>query len=273
MESNPDQTPSLDAVILAGGINKRDLYPGYRPGYKALVELDGKPLIRYVLEALGESRRVRRIGVVGSEPDLRPVVGPDVPMAPPGETLLGSIANALSLFPEATLVLLVTADLAMLQGRIVDDFVAACAGRESPFRDRLYLAVVPRERFTGVFAPCGKNFNVFRDIAVCHGNVYLATPSLARNEEAMSRINAIYAGRLSPIRSAMAVGMRVGLSYVLGVHFFHLLTLERLARVVSNRFGFGIVPVVFPHPQVAIDIDEEGDFEIARQVLGVKREA
>ena len=86
-------------------------------------------------------------------------------------------------------------------------------------------------------------------------------------------MNAIYAGRKSPISSAMAFGIGLGLTYVLGVHLLHLVTLGRLAGMASNRFGFGIVPVLFPHPEVAVDVDEAGDFAIARQVVGAMSDA
>jgi len=40
----------LDVVILAGGINRIPLYPGAKPGYKALLPFAGKPAIQYTLE-------------------------------------------------------------------------------------------------------------------------------------------------------------------------------------------------------------------------------
>ena len=258
---------SLDAVVLAGGINTRELYPGYEPGYKALIEIHGKPLISYVLDALHGSSRINRVGIVGPESDLRPIVGPEYAISAPGDSLLGSVLVALSMFPESPMVALVTADLPLLRAEMVDEFIDACGRQRSDFADNLYLSVVPREHFTGEFAACAKNMNVFRDISICHGNLSLISPSLVRNDKAMSRLNALYAKRKSPIASAMAIGPKLGLAYIFGVHFFHLWRIDQLARMASNTFNLGLTPVVCPHPEVAVDVDEPADYQLVTAIF------
>src|SRR5689334_11973374 len=56
----------LDAVVLAGSVNKIALFDGAQPGWKALVRMHGRPLISYVLDALHDARTVGRIIVVGA---------------------------------------------------------------------------------------------------------------------------------------------------------------------------------------------------------------
>jgi GTP:adenosylcobinamide-phosphate guanylyltransferase len=260
------RTP-LDAVILAGGINTRELYLGYRPGYKALVEIAGRPLISYVLDALTGSAGIGRIAIVGSEADLRPAVGPEYAITPSGDSLMGSVLAALSVFPDSPMIALVTGDLPMLRSEMIDRFIVLCRERVSDYADNLFLSVVPEENFNGAFAACAKNMNRFRDTAICHGNLVLISPSIARNEKAMSRINALYAERKNPISSALAVGLGMGLAYVFGVHIFHALSLKRMAAIVSNNFGMGFIPIAFTFPEVAVDVDEPGDYEIAQSVL------
>jgi 2-C-methyl-D-erythritol 4-phosphate cytidylyltransferase len=55
----------VDAVVLAGSINKIALFPGCPPGSKALAKMHGKALIDYVLDALQASNAVRNVIVVG----------------------------------------------------------------------------------------------------------------------------------------------------------------------------------------------------------------
>lgn len=259
---------SVDAVMLAGGINTISLYEGYEPGYKALLEVGGQPCIRYVIDALKGSRYVRRVGIVGSEADLKPVVGNDVTaFAPPSESLLGSIMQAWSLFGDAPLVLTTVADLPLLKPQMVDDFLEACAGAVTTYKENAFLAVVSEEHFTSAFANLPKGGNVFKDGTVCHGNLLLATPRLLDNEAARARVNAVYAGRKSPIKSALAFGLGLGLAYVFGVHLFHLFTLKRMTDMASRRFGFGVVPILLPHPQVAVDVDEPKDYELVQRCL------
>lgn len=60
----PDIGP-VDALVLAGGINRIQFYQGYRPGYKALLPFGCKPSLRYVLDALEGVPQLGRRVVVG----------------------------------------------------------------------------------------------------------------------------------------------------------------------------------------------------------------
>lgn len=253
------------AVVMAGGINRRELYPGYVPGYKAALQVGGRSLLSRVLEALHGARSVGPVGIVG---DPRSLEAPGSPLwAPPGRTFLESLRAGLGLFPQRRQVLLVTADLPLLRADLVDDFVERCEAQPSRQEQSLHLALVREDRFTGVYARCRKNMNRFRDVALCHGNLAMVTPSVLRNRAALGRLDAIYAGRLSPVRSALALGPVLGLAYVLGVHFFRLLSLGQFAGVLGWSFGVDMVPVLVPHPEIAVDVDEPADWEIVREVL------
>lgn len=254
------------AVVLAGGINRRELYPGYEPGYKATLEIGGHSLVSRVLQALQTAETVGPIAIVGDREALG--LDGDYRWAPPGESFLESLKAGLTLFQGRHQVLLVTADLPLLRAEMVDEFVRRCEELRSPAEQSLHLSLVPEARFTGAFARCRKNMNRFRDVSLCHGNLAMVTPALLRNRKAMGRIDAIYAGRLSPIRSALAIGPVLGLAYVLGVHFFRILSLGSFARLLGWSFGVGMVPVLVPHPEVAVDIDESADWQIAGELLG-----
>jgi len=58
---------SLDAVIMAGGLSK---WRGKRLIRKCLLQLRGKPLFIYVLEALRRAKRFRRIYIVGPKNEI-----------------------------------------------------------------------------------------------------------------------------------------------------------------------------------------------------------
>lgn len=258
----------VDAVILAGGRNTIPLYEGYQPGYKALIEIAGQPCLRHVLNALRGNPCIRRIGVVGEEAVLKPIVGDDVDaFSPPEETLLGSVIQAWSLFPDASMVLTTVADLPMLKPTMVEEFLEACSRTSTTYQEKAFLAVVSKERFTGVFERAHKDMSAFRGVTVCHGNLVLASPRILQNQRAMSRLNAMYAARKNAIKCALAIGVGLGLAYVVGVHCLHVLTLERMTELASRRFGFGIVPVQLSCPEVCLDVDEAADYQLARECM------
>ena len=67
--------------------------------------------------------------------------------------------------------------------------------------------------------------------------------------------------------AALAIGLRLGVAYIAGVHWLHALKLRRMAWLASLRFHFGIVPVLVEHPGLAIDIDEAADYSFAKGML------
>lgn len=259
---------SIDAVILAGGVNEIPLYEGYKPGNKALVEFDGRPSIRYVHDALLRSKYVRDICVVGPREELKSAFHDDLPsFVPATDNPLGSFLAGLSFFQDRPLVLVTFADLPLLSGAILDRFVESCAATRTRFQDNLFIAIVPKEEFRGDFSLTTKGMSQFRDGTFCHGNTLLAEPSVLRNARAVGRINAMYAARKSAIKSALALGLTVGLGYVIGVQYLHLLTMQQMALLASRRFRVGIVPVPIPHPEVAIDVDEPGEYRLITELL------
>jgi len=253
----------IDAIILAGGVNPIPLDEGCTPGNKAIVEFAGTPSIRYVHDALAHSRFVREVCIVGPRDELEGVLpGDRLSYVPAADNLLGSLLAGLSFFGDRPLVLTVSADLPLLTGPILDTFVTSCAAAGAMAQDNVFIAVAPGEAFRNEFSRTTKMMSRFRDGTFCHGNVLLVQPSVLQNVAAMDRINAMYAARKSPIKSALALGLTVGLAYVVGVHFLHLLTLRQMASLASKHFRLGIVPVPIPHPEVAIDFDEAEDYRL-----------
>ena len=67
---------------------------------------------------------------------------------------------------------------------------------------------------------------------------------------------------------ALAVGLPVGLAYILGVHLLHALTLEQMMRIAARAFGVGGVPVMGEHSEISIDVDEPADYRFVVEQLG-----
>lgn len=263
----PQALNRINALVLAGGMNHIPLYDGYTPDYKALLSFAGKTSLRYTLDALRAAPEIARICITGSVDRLRPIAdsdGTSYEFEPGGETLLDSLYTGLTHFASSELVLVVTADAPLVTAAAVSAFLAACAPVDTSYAHNLFLSVVPERSFTGAYADVRKHYNRFRDIAICHGNLMLANPHLINDPKITRRINSLYNSRKSPIDSALSLGLHVGVSYVLGVHMWHLLTLQQMADIASRRFGLGLIPVITEHPEITVDVDEPADYEFVQ---------
>jgi molybdopterin-guanine dinucleotide biosynthesis protein A len=258
----------VDAVVLAGGINRIQLFEGYTPGYKALLPFGEKPAIQYTLDALRAVPQVQRTCIVGPEAELRPVIAADdYAFVPSGETLMESIFNGLAHFKDSPMTLVATADVPLVTPQAITDFFDACAQIQTTYAENVLISVVPQRCYTGDYERFTKGFNRFKDVAVCHGNLMLADPRLLDNTEATRRMNNLYNARKNPLKAALAIGWRVGLSYVIGVELLHALTMEQMSRIASWRFGVGIIPVIVERPEITIDVDEAADYAFVRKQL------
>jgi molybdopterin-guanine dinucleotide biosynthesis protein A len=264
----------VNAVVLAGGINRIPLFEGYTPGYKALVPFRGRPSILYTLDALKAVPRVARVCIAGPEAELRPALegtvhgGEACDFVAGGATLRDSISRGLRHFAGSPRVLVLTADLPLITPRAIVDFLAACERIQTTDAPTLFLSVVPRRCYTGPYVRFTKPFNRFRDIEVCHGNLWLAAPRLLDHTRAIARIDRVYNARKNPVATALAVGLRVGLAYVLGVHLLHALTLEQMTRIAARRFGVEGAAVIVEHPEITMDVDEAADYRFVVEQLG-----
>lgn len=265
-------TGSVAAVVLAGGMNQTPLFEGNTPGYTALLPLGGRQAIHYTLDALRATPAVNRCAIVGPVDELRAALGSDHPdgcdLLPGGATLMEDIFQGLKHFSDAQMVLIITADLPLITSEAISDFLAACGRKEATDPENMFLSVVPAHSYHGPYADYPQTFNRFKDISICYGNLFLVDPTLLANHQAIRRMNALYNARKNPLSTAIAFGLHLGLTYVLGVHMWHLLTLEHMARIASQRFGLGLIPVILDHPEAAINLDEPADYAFVTQQLG-----
>lgn len=128
----------MDAIVLAGThSNPRRLIGGRN---KAFLEIEGRPLVRHVVDALVSARRVRRIYVVGPADELAPVLDDvDAVRCVPqqGKFVRNGWAGVHARdAEEPELVgeerrerplLLISCDLPLISGGSVDDFIERCA--------------------------------------------------------------------------------------------------------------------------------------------------
>lgn len=266
-----DETININAIVLAGGINRIALFDGYVPGYKGLLRFHSKPSIQYALDSLKNTHEVRRICIVGPVDELKRAIDrPDAyEFVSSGETLIKNIQNGLEHFRDCPSVLVIPSDLPLVTPEAIKTFLRKCRHRRTRTRyeANIFWSMVPEKNFDGPYGKVKKGFNRFRDISLCHGNLLLLTPRLLENKAFMSRMEKIYKARKSTVKAALAVGPLVGLGYLAGVQLLRMLTLSQFAKLVSAGFGVGIVPVIMNNPEIAVDIDEARDYRFIMEQL------
>ncbi|MGA9531907.1 MAG: NTP transferase domain-containing protein [Anaerolineales bacterium] len=252
----------MNAFIMAGKVPSEDdpLFSYTRGAAKALVDIAGKPMVQWILDALNESEHVEQIAIVGLSGADGLHSGKHVSYIPDqGDMLLNALAGLSwvgELAPDQPYALFCSADIPSITGPIVDWRVETAL--ESPPFDLDYVAVerpVMEARFPG----SNRSYIRFRDVQVCGGDMNVIHVEMAVRQGIWHKI---IDTRKSPLRQAALVGIDTLLLLLL-----RRLTLTQTAARVQKRLGLIGHAHLSPYAEIAMDVDKPHQLELMRRDL------
>src|SRR5262245_43628097 len=122
----------MDAIVTAGGIpNPEDpLYSFLKGDAKALVDVAGKPMIQWVLDALGSAKSVNNVILVGLSAKNQLTCAKPLHFIPNQGRMLSNIVTgvhkSLELDKKNKYVLIVSSDIPTIKPEMVDWLVDTC---------------------------------------------------------------------------------------------------------------------------------------------------
>lgn len=259
------RNPAFTALVLAGERGTPDpLTENTGAGCKALVPVGGTPMLFRVLDALAGSIEVGSILMSGPDrsqlqrnSDLAEgIAAGRWDWRQPEATPSTSTYAVLKSLPEVQPVLLTTADHALLRAEVVDHF---CAAARQTGCD-LVVALADHAGVVSAFPDVRRTALRFRGGAYCGCNLYaFLTPESRRVADFWRQVEN---DRKRPWRLARALGWAPLLGYLT-----RRLSLEDALRLLSDRLGLRICPVVLPFPEAAVDVDKPSDRDLAERIL------
>ena len=252
----------MDAVVLAGGIPRPDepLYADSNGQAKALIDVAGKPMVQWVLDALGAAKSVERIVVIGLSAKANlPCKKPITYMSNQGrllENLKAGTARVLELNPKAKLVLFASSDIPALTGEMVDWLIKTCSETD----DDIYYNVIRREDMERRFPGSKRTYTKLKDMEVCGGDMNVARAAIVNENSEFW--NKILDSRKNPAAQAALLGP--------GIIFKLLrrqLTADDVIQRVADKLGLKGRAIVCPYPEVGMDVDKPHQLQIMREDL------
>jgi GTP:adenosylcobinamide-phosphate guanylyltransferase len=253
----------MDAIVLAGGIPQPEdpLYTYSKGDAKALIELAGKPMIQWVLDALDGASSVSNIIVVGlSDKTTVRTIKPFYTVSNQGRMLsniIAGIQKAVEINPETKYVMVVSADIPGLKSRMVDWLVSTAMQTQ----DDLYYGVCPRAVMEKRYPRSERSFTKFKDIELCGGDINIAHVRLAGE-----RYQGIWETLIERRKSSLSQAAFIGLGTALLLRAGRL-TLEEGVRRVCEKIGIKGRPIVWEYAEPAMDADKPHQLEILRADL------
>jgi GTP:adenosylcobinamide-phosphate guanylyltransferase len=252
----------MDAIVTAGGIPNPDdpLYSYSNGNSKALIDVAGKPMIQWVLDALGNSKRVDNVIIIGLSPKSGVTCKkPLYFVSNQGRMLANIVAGvnkALEINKRSKYVLVVSSDIPALKSEMVDWLVKTCMET----KDDLYYGVCPREVMEARFPDSKRTYTHLKDMDVCGADMNITHVRMAT--EPLDMWESLIGSRKSPLRQAGLIGF--GTLFAL---FTRRLTLEDAVRRVCERIGVRGRAIVWPYAEPCMDVDKPVQLELLRADL------
>ena len=264
MHLNPEQH-QLTSIVLAGDRTKADsLINHTEAGAKAMIDIDGTPMVRRVLNSLRASRVVNKIVMSGPEASevakdeqlSQWVEAGEVLWNAPGSSPSTSAYEAMQALDPEEGVLLTTADHPLLTAEIVDAF-----GRQSLADDvDITIGLAPHALVLEAYPGIKKTVLHFSDGDFCGCNLFaFLTPEGRRAARFWRRIEQ---ERKKPMVVIGLLGWWTVIRYRLGI-----LSLEEALAKLSKRLGLRIRAVILPYANAAIDVDSIADLMLVKGSL------
>ncbi len=252
----------MDAIVTAGGIPLPEdpLYIYTEGRSKAMVDVAGKPMIQWVLDALSASSQVENVIIIGlSEKAGVTCSKPTHYLSNQGRMLSNIVAGvekSLQLNPKTEYVLIVSSDIPAVTGEMVDWLVEQMKSDPSD----LYYGVIPREVMDKRYPNSRRTWTHLKDMDVCGADLNATHVRMAT--EHLETWEALIGNRKSPLRQASIIGW--GTLFKL---LTRQLTLEEAVASASASIGIKGKAIVWPWAEAGMDVDKPHQLELMRTDL------
>jgi GTP:adenosylcobinamide-phosphate guanylyltransferase len=247
----------IDAVVLAGTGKSVPLTEEEGVDNKAFIDIKGKFMLSYTLDALRAVESIGRIAVVGPAEKLSPLVKQYniLVVDEIGEIPENIKAGASALKPEGH-ILIASGDIPLLTAAAVEDFLAQCL----PYDNDFYYPIVSKEENDKRFPGMKRTYARLREGVYTGGNLFLVNP--AKIDQGLPRLRKFIELRKSPLRLLAALGVGFVLKFI-----SKRLTITELENNFPRLLGITGKAVISRYAEIGTDVDKTSDLELVRREL------
>ncbi len=247
----------MDAIVMAGGKTgpKDPLNPLTKLGYKTMLDVCGRPMVQWVLDALVDSGQVNQILVVGLPIEIqldcsRPLHRLD----DRGDLVSNVQAGAEYLIktnPKEAQALTISADVPGL----TPEMVCWLIDRVKESDHDIYFNVIERPVMEKRYPNSKRTYLKLKDAEVCGGDANAINKASALSNNPFYQ--RLHQARKNPVKQAAIVGFDL-----LALLLLRQLTLVETERRVSNRLGIRGRAILCPYAEIGMDVDKPFQYEL-----------
>jgi molybdopterin-guanine dinucleotide biosynthesis protein A len=252
----------MNAIVTAGGIPQPGdkLYAYSNGESKALIDVAGKPMVQWILDALGDAKHIDQVIVIGLSAKSGLTCKKPLHFVSNQGRMLANIVTgvnkSLELNPKGEYVMLVSSDIPALKGDMVDWLVKTTMET----RDDLYYGVCPREVMEARFPTSNRTYTKLKDMEVCGSDINVIHVSMTT--EHLDTWEQLIGNRKSPLRQAGVIGFDTLIQLA-----FKQFTLQALVERASQRIGIKGRAILWDRAEPCMDVDKPHQLELMREEM------
>ena len=255
--------PIVDALVSAGGRDtpKDLLYPLTRGQPKALLEIAGRPMIQWVLDALAGVEHIGRVTVVGLDSAEGLQCG-DKPLAvvPDCGSLVDNISAGAKrmreLNPAVTHGLWVGADVPSVRAEHIHWLMDTCLATDHD----VYYTIIEKETMVARFPESKRSYLKLKGHTFCGGDMHMFALRIFDNLHPVWE--PLTAARKNAFMQAAIIGWEP-----LWLALIGQLTVARAEQFAQKRLSVKARAVVSPYAEMGMDVDKPFQFEMIARDL------
>jgi GTP:adenosylcobinamide-phosphate guanylyltransferase len=256
----------MDAIVTAGGIPQpgEPLYEYTLGASKAMLDIAGKPMIQWVIDALEGAQTIDGIVIIGLPPESE-IISTKVKGRIPNQggmvdNIRAGVNKVIELNPAARHVLAVSSDIPTITPEMVDWVVNKALETDL----EAYYNVIERKVMEKRFPGSKRSYTRLRDVEVCGGDMNLIKTSLVtQNDELWDKL---VASRKNVLKQAALIGYDT-----LFLLFFRLVDLDGAVEKATKRLHLTGKAILCPYAEVGMDVDKPFQLELVRADLSRKK--
>jgi len=253
----------VDAIVLAGGVPRpgEPLYNITNGAPKAMLDIAGKPMIQWVLDAISKSKIVENVVVAGLDESCGLSCDKNLYYVPNQSGMIENIRAASvkvkEINPSARHILMVSSDIPTVTGEMFD-FVLQTAREED--KDIIYN-IIPRNTMEKRFPNARRTYVHFKNLVFCSADSHVISLRIILEDD-LGIWRKITDARKSPLNQAALIGFDTLLLYLL-----RLLTIQKLEKKIIKQLNITGKASIVPYAEIGMDVDKPHHLEIVRTDL------
>ena len=228
---------------------------------KALIPVGGEPMVRRPVLALLASDRIAMVRVLAQQPDRVGAVLPAHPkltVEASSDTIAATLERVCNDPATAWPVLVTTADHALLNPAMIDDFCGRAGDAD------IAIAMVERRALLERLPETARTWIRLKGGAYSGANLFLLRSPKAGSAIALWR--SVEQDRKKGWRLLMALGPALFAGAAL-----RLLTLDQLLARIGARLDLDIRAIAMTDPLAAVDVDKPDDHRLVEAILAARQ--